>query len=55
WRIEDIFFGQADVVAGAGLSINVVGDPSGTLNIAFTWGETSLESEFVERFIKNFQ
>jgi hypothetical protein len=55
WRIEDIFFGQADVVAGAGLSINVVGDPSGTLNVAFTWGETSLESEFVERFIKTFQ
>ncbi|KAF7332879.1 hypothetical protein MVEN_02393200 [Mycena venus] len=55
WRIENIFFGQADVVAGAGLSINVVGDPSGTLNIAFTWGETSLESEFVERFIKGFQ
>ncbi|KAJ7085566.1 alcohol acetyltransferase [Mycena epipterygia] len=55
WRIEDIFFGQADVVAGAGLSINVVGDPSGTLNIAFTWGETSLESGFVERFIKSFQ
>ncbi|KAJ7465528.1 alcohol acetyltransferase [Mycena latifolia] len=55
WRIEEIFFGQADVVAGAGLSINVVGDPSGTLNIAFTWGETSLESEFVERFIKSFQ
>ncbi|KAJ6551950.1 alcohol acetyltransferase, partial [Mycena capillaripes] len=55
WRIEDIFFGQADVVAGAGLSINVVGDPSGTLNIAFTWGETSAESEFVERFIKSFQ
>ncbi|KAJ7346905.1 hypothetical protein DFH08DRAFT_869752 [Mycena albidolilacea] len=55
WRIEDIFFGQADVVAGAGLFINVVGDPSGTLNIAFTWGESSLESQFVERFIKSFQ
>ncbi|KAJ7052063.1 alcohol acetyltransferase [Mycena amicta] len=55
WQIEDIFFGQADVVAGAGLSINVVGNPSGTLNIAFTWGETSLESEFVERFIESFQ
>ncbi|KAJ7902125.1 hypothetical protein B0H14DRAFT_2555684 [Mycena olivaceomarginata] len=55
WRIEDIFFGQADVVAGAGLSINVVGDPSGTLNIAFTWAKPASRASLWRGLSKAFR
>ncbi|KAJ6620566.1 hypothetical protein B0H10DRAFT_2215842 [Mycena sp. CBHHK59/15] len=38
WRIENTVFAQCDVVLGAALKLNVVGDPTGAVNIALTWG-----------------
>ncbi|KAJ7303521.1 alcohol acetyltransferase-domain-containing protein [Mycena albidolilacea] len=55
WTIGRTIFGQCDVVTGAALSINMTGDPTGALNVAFTWGETSLETSFVEAFITSLQ
>ncbi|KAJ7785117.1 alcohol acetyltransferase [Mycena maculata] len=55
WSIGEVFFGQCDVVVGAAFSMNVVGDPSGALNISFTWGETSVEGTSMETFISIFQ
>ncbi|KAJ6620574.1 alcohol acetyltransferase [Mycena sp. CBHHK59/15] len=55
WRIENTVFAQCDVVLGAALKLNVVGDPTGAVNIALTWGEPGIDTEFVESFISQFQ
>ncbi|KAJ7231908.1 alcohol acetyltransferase [Mycena haematopus] len=55
WNIVDTVFAQSDVVIGAAFKLNVVCDPTGTLHIALTWGDDSVESGFVESFISQFQ
>ncbi|KAJ7473656.1 alcohol acetyltransferase [Mycena galericulata] len=55
WKIGEVCFAQCDVVMGAAFAMNVVGDPTGALNISFSWGETSLDVVFVEAFISLFQ
>ena len=52
WRISNVYFAQCDAVAGSALKHNVVGSPTGTVNLTFTWGPASLENEFVEEVIK---
>ncbi|KAJ7307048.1 alcohol acetyltransferase [Mycena albidolilacea] len=55
WNIVNTVFAQCDVVVGAAFKMNVVCDPTGALNIALTWGEHSIESDFVESFLSRFQ
>jgi hypothetical protein len=55
WTIGRTIFAQCDVVIGAALILNLTGDPTGALNITFTWGEISLETSFVEAFITGLQ
>ncbi|KAJ7110765.1 hypothetical protein C8R43DRAFT_1139214 [Mycena crocata] len=55
WNLTDIFFSQCDIVADAALTFNVMGDPTGALNILFTCGETSIDGVSVEEFVAKFQ
>ncbi|KAJ7117645.1 alcohol acetyltransferase [Mycena epipterygia] len=55
WNIVSTVFAQCDVVAGSAFKLNVICDPSGAVNIAFTWGDDSIDNGFVESFIFQFQ
>ncbi|KAJ7722968.1 alcohol acetyltransferase [Mycena metata] len=55
WRIERMVFAQSDLVVGAALKINVIGDPTGAVNIALTWGEDAIDEAVVEDFAAQFQ
>ncbi|KAJ7303518.1 alcohol acetyltransferase, partial [Mycena albidolilacea] len=55
WTIARTMFAQCDVVIGAALILNLTGDPTGALNMAFTWGDIPLEASFVEAFITGLQ
>lgn len=55
WRVEDVFFGQNDAVVGPAVKVNVVGSPSGSVGITFTWGDGAVEGSFVEEFVKEFR
>ncbi|KAF7356371.1 hypothetical protein MVEN_00969500 [Mycena venus] len=55
WRIERIVFAQSNLVTNAALKINVIGDPTGAVNVALTWGKTSIDGELVELFARQFQ
>lgn len=54
WSVGEIFFAQSDAGVGPAFTINVVGDPTGGLNISFAWGESNIEEEFIESFISQF-
>ncbi|KAJ6519129.1 alcohol acetyltransferase [Mycena sanguinolenta] len=55
WNVVNTVFAQCDVIIGAAFKLNVVSDPGGTLNIALTWGDNSVGTDFVESFISQFQ
>ncbi|KAJ7785872.1 alcohol acetyltransferase [Mycena metata] len=55
WRIERMVFAQSDPIVGAALKINVIGDPTGAVNIALTWGKDSIDEAAVESFAAQFQ
>ncbi|KAF8190362.1 alcohol acetyltransferase [Mycena galopus ATCC 62051] len=55
WRAERMVFAQSDLVIGAALKINVIGDPTGAVNVALTWGEEAIDRDVVESFATQFQ
>ncbi|KAK7685671.1 hypothetical protein QCA50_011015 [Cerrena zonata] len=55
WRIEEMYFSQSDPVVGAAFKVNVVGAPSGSLGITFTWGPGTVDSETIEGIISEFR
>lgn len=54
WRIEQMFFVQADGTSGAAVKVNPVGTAAGGLGISVTWGEGAVDDEFGEEFAKAF-
>lgn len=46
WSVGHTVFGQHDSVVGMAFSINITGDPTGALNIAFSLGESSVDTVF---------
>ncbi|KAJ6593141.1 alcohol acetyltransferase [Mycena capillaripes] len=54
WEIGEMWFTQCDSLAGAALGLEVVGDATGALNIAFTWGDESVDKVLLEAFIPMF-
>ncbi|TFK81118.1 hypothetical protein K466DRAFT_578693 [Polyporus arcularius HHB13444] len=54
WRIEEMFFVQADATLGAAVKVNPVGNAAGGLGISITWGEGAVDDEFAEEFVKAF-
>ena len=50
-EIEDIVFCSLDPTLGAALKVNVVGSPSGATNIAYAWGEGTIDDDVAEAFV----
>ncbi|KAJ7180917.1 alcohol acetyltransferase [Mycena filopes] len=55
WRVGRMAFAQSDLVVGAALKINVIGDPEGAVNVALTWGRDAIDEALVETFAAQFQ
>ncbi|KAJ7489013.1 hypothetical protein FB451DRAFT_1552929 [Mycena latifolia] len=55
WTIGNTFFAQSDAGVGSAFSINLVGDPAGGLNISFGFGESNVDTPFIESFISLFE
>ncbi|EKM56106.1 uncharacterized protein PHACADRAFT_145210 [Phanerochaete carnosa HHB-10118-sp] len=53
WSLSRIYFAQCDAVVGAAMKMNVAGSPTGTVNVAFTWGQGALNDEFAEAVIRD--
>ena len=51
WTITDAYFGQSNPVCGAAMKINVVGCPSGAINVVFTWGEGAIGAALADAFV----
>ena len=54
WRVQEMFFVQADATLGAALKVNAVGTGAGGLGISITWGKGAVDDEFAEEFAKAF-
>ncbi|KAJ7778343.1 alcohol acetyltransferase [Mycena metata] len=55
WELDEMFFVHSDTFTGPALGMNIVGDPTGRLNICLRWGEQSVDVAFVEAFISTFR
>jgi hypothetical protein len=55
WRMGRMVFAQADLVTGQALKVSVIGDPTGAVSVALTWGEASIDGALVESFAAQFQ
>ncbi|CAK5267549.1 unnamed protein product [Mycena citricolor] len=55
WQVADVTFAQCDLIYGAALKVNVVGDPTGAVRIALTWNEDAIDEGLVETFAREFQ
>ncbi|KAJ6581872.1 alcohol acetyltransferase [Mycena capillaripes] len=55
WRIGRMVFAQSDLVVGAALKVNVIGDPTGAVSVALTWGEAAIDGTLVESFAAQLQ
>ncbi len=54
WSIGSMHFGQCDAVTG-GLKLSLVGSPSGTVNVVFSWGIGSVEEAVADSFVIGFK
>ncbi|RPD61766.1 hypothetical protein L226DRAFT_534049 [Lentinus tigrinus ALCF2SS1-7] len=54
WRIEQMFFVQADATLGAAVKVNPAGTAAAGLGISVTWGEGAVDDAFAEEFVKAF-
>lgn len=52
WSISGVHFAQCNAVVGAALKVNMAGSPTGTVNIAYTWGAGALEDSTAESVIE---
>ncbi|KAG6869214.1 hypothetical protein C0993_009077 [Termitomyces sp. T159_Od127] len=55
WSTGRMVFAQCDVVVGAALKLNVVGDAIGGLTMSIIWGAGSVSDVFAEGFIDKFR
>ena len=51
WTIHNVYFGQSNPVCGAAMKINVVGCPTGGVNVVFTWGEGAIDAAVADAFV----
>lgn len=52
WKVDDVYFTQCDALLGAAIKMNVVGSPSGSVSIGYTWGRGAINDEVMESFIE---
>ncbi|KAG6890021.1 hypothetical protein C0992_003366 [Termitomyces sp. T32_za158] len=55
WSTGRMVFAQCDVIVGAALKLNVVGDAIGGITMSVIWGAGSVSDDFAERFIVKFR
>jgi len=55
WRIGEMIFSQSADVCGLPFSASIVTGGDGTMNIAFSWLESMLETGWIEKIIKDFR
>ncbi|KAG6812727.1 hypothetical protein H0H92_000944 [Tricholoma furcatifolium] len=55
WSIGRTVFAQCDVVVGAALKLNAVGDPLGGVTMSVIYGAGSISDVFVDKFVENFK
>ncbi|KAG5340286.1 hypothetical protein C0989_002302 [Termitomyces sp. Mn162] len=55
WSIGHMVFAQCDVVVGAALKLNVVGDALGGITISVIWGAGSVSDVFADQFVTKFK
>lgn len=51
WSIEDAIFCACHPATGSALTISMVGSPSGTINIVYSWGDDALEDGVADAFV----
>ncbi|KAL5512885.1 hypothetical protein ACEPAH_3283 [Sanghuangporus vaninii] len=52
WMMTETYFSQDGGTIGAALKMNVVGSPTGTVNVVVTWGKDAVDDAFAEAFVK---
>ncbi|KAJ7641132.1 hypothetical protein FB45DRAFT_899503 [Roridomyces roridus] len=55
WDVGNVFFGQCDSLVGPAMTMNVLGDPKGGINIVLSWGEGNVDEAFVGDFIETLR
>lgn len=55
WKLTRIVMAQCDPVAGSAIKVTVTGEPDGGLSLAVTYGDESIDSQFVESFMREFR
>ena len=50
-----MYFAQCDAIGGAAIKMNVVGSPSGSVNVVVTWGEGAIDEAMVNAFMTGFK
>ncbi len=55
WSIGSMYFGQCDATCGTMMKMNIVGSPSGSLGVSFTWGQGAIEDDIAEVFVHLMQ
>jgi hypothetical protein len=55
WSIGNMYFAQCDSVSGPAIKFNVVGSPTGSVNITFTWGPGAIDDDFAEAFVRDIK
>ncbi|KAG6821485.1 hypothetical protein H0H93_010209 [Arthromyces matolae] len=55
WSTGRMAFAQCDVVQGAAIKLNAVGDALGGITITVTWGANSIPDAFAEDFVVKFK
>ncbi len=53
WTIGGTYFAQDDRIVGSALKVTVAGSPDGSLGIAFSWGDGSVDDVLAEAFVRD--
>ncbi|KAH9893385.1 alcohol acetyltransferase [Cubamyces lactineus] len=55
WKIEEVYFAQANPTLGMALTVNVAGAESGGLGVSVCWSKTSLDEAFGQEFLQGYK
>lgn len=53
WSIGSVYLAQCDSVTGSAIKLNVVGSPTGSINVTFSWGQGTIDDDLAETFIRD--
>ncbi|KAF7295536.1 hypothetical protein MIND_01093600 [Mycena indigotica] len=55
WTIGRTMFAQSDVVVGGAFNCSVAGDPTGAVNLTFTWSDVGVETVWMDNLVPLFK